>query len=141
MNFRIWLESAAKLDQIGEAIKSAFPQAPFNLETYGPTNVFQVKFPDTGRTLNVVWYEKDHYYAKEHPNGVQIGFFLEDKEKYGAASPKDPASRKELMSGTMEFVHGLKRLIVELKHAGFNPWFNPIDKRRARFFTRLFGVQ
>ena len=141
MKFRIWLENIAELNQIEEAIKTAFPKAPVDLKTYGPTNVFQVKFPDTGRTLNVVWYEEDHHYAKEHPNGVQIGFFLEDREKYGAPSPKDPASRKELMSGTMEFVHGLKRLIAELKHAGFNPWFNPIDQRRARFFTKLFSGQ
>jgi hypothetical protein len=137
MDFRLWLESIKKLDLIGKAIESAFPTGVVDFQAYGPTQVFQVRWPDTGRIMNISYYKRGHDYAREYPNGVQIGFFMEDRDKYGQESKKDPASRATLMPGTLDFFHGLKKLIALLKEKGFNPWMNPIDERRAKLFAKL----
>jgi len=140
MHFKLWLENTTdKLKQIESAIEQVFPRVPRELHDMGPTKVFQLKFPDTHRVMNVVYYEKGHYQAKEHPNGVQIGYFLEKEGKRGEVSPKDPATRRDLMKGSLNFMRGLKQLTTELKALGFNPWYNPIDERRDKFFAKLFA--
>jgi hypothetical protein len=136
----LWLENTSdKLKQIELAIEKVFPDAPIEFHDHGPTKVFQVRFPDTHRVMNVVFYEKDHFNAVNNPNGVQIGYFLEKEGKKGKVSPKDPATRRDLMKWSLNFMRGLKQLITELKSLGFNPWYYPIDESRDKFFAKLFG--
>lgn len=75
----------------------------------------------------------------DKPWKVQISFHIdrELRKLYGPVSPKDVASNKYLMPGTLNLMRKLRALVRNLRESKYQILYNPIDKRRARFYEKL----
>jgi hypothetical protein len=129
--FKKFIENDDIFSKIIDVSTSVFPEASVERHDYGTTYVHTLNFP-SGRTMNLSWYEHD-------PGRIQVGFSVENRERFGPPSVKDPASNANLMPDSLGFMKKLGKLVQALRSIGLEPWYHAINARREHLFSKIFN--